>query len=89
MTVNSLYTENSEDTDEMQQMQHNAAFNQGLHYLLGLKQPSGTEIHQNSEKYICDPLKYTMTIPYLLYQCVWENPSEYKGLKAWGTDFIH
>ena len=33
---------NSEDPDEMQ---HNAAFHQGLHCLLGLKQPSGTEIH--------------------------------------------
>ena len=33
---------NSEDSDEMQ---HNAAFHQGLHCLLGLNQPSGTEIH--------------------------------------------
>ena len=29
---------NSEEPDEMQ---HNAAFHQGLHCLLGLKQPSG------------------------------------------------
>ena len=31
---------NSEDPDEKQ---HNAAFHQGLHCLLRLKQPSGTE----------------------------------------------
>ena len=33
---------NSEYQDEMQ---HDAAFHQGLHCLLGLKQPPGTEIH--------------------------------------------
>ena len=32
----------SEDPDEMQ---HNAAFHQGLHCLLRLKQPSGREIY--------------------------------------------
>ena len=37
--------ENSEDPDEMQ---HKAAFHQGLHSLLRLKQPLGTEIHHNS-----------------------------------------
>ena len=37
---------NSEDPDEMQ---HNAAFHQGLHCLLKSKQCSGTEIH-NLEK---------------------------------------
>ena len=36
---------NSEDPDEMQ---HNSAFHQGLHHLLRLKQPSGTEIHTNT-----------------------------------------
>ena len=36
---------NIEDPDEMQ---HYAAFHQGLHCLLRLKQPSGTEIHHNS-----------------------------------------
>ena len=36
--------ENSEDPDEMQ---HNDAFHLGLHCLLRLKQPSGTEIHHN------------------------------------------
>ena len=37
---------NSEDPDEMQ---HNAAFHQVLHCLLRLKQPSGTEIHHDLE----------------------------------------
>ena len=35
---------NSEDPDEMQ---HNAAFHQSLHCLLGLQQPSWTEKHHN------------------------------------------
>ena len=47
----------SEDPDEMQ---HYAAFHQGLHCLLRLKQPSRTEIHHNLENSTCDPLKYTM-----------------------------
>ena len=38
---------NSEDPDEMQ---HNAAFHQGLHCLQRLKQPSEAEEHHNSEK---------------------------------------
>ena len=37
---------NSEDPHEMQ---HNAAFHQGLHCLLKSKQPSGTEIHHYLE----------------------------------------
>ena len=41
---------NSEDPDEMQ---HNAAFHQGLHCLLRLKQQ--TEIHHNLENSTCDP----------------------------------
>ena len=36
---------NSEDTDEMQ---HNAAFHHGLHCLLGLKQPSVKFRHKNT-----------------------------------------
>ena len=49
---------NSEDPDEMQ---HHAAFHQGLHCLLRLKQPSGTEIHHNIENFTsCHPLKYKM-----------------------------
>ena len=66
---------NSEGPDEMQ---HNAAFYQGLHSFLRLKQPSGTKIHHNLEHATCDPLKYTIGSPiWVLY--VWENPPAYKG----------
>ena len=68
---------NSEDPDEMQ---HNAAFHPGLHYLLRLKQPSETETHNNLENSTCDPLEYTMGSPILLYQYVWESPPDYKRL---------
>ena len=55
---------NSEDPDEMQ---HHAAFHQGLHCLLISKQPSGIEIYHNLEKILtCDPLKYTMGSPMLI-----------------------
>ena len=53
---------NNGDSDEMQ---HNAAFHQGLHCLLRLKQPSRTEIHHNLENSTCDPLKYTICSPIL------------------------
>ena len=43
-------------------MQHHTAFHQGLHCLVRLKQPSGTEIHHNLENSTCDSLKYTMGI---------------------------
>ena len=48
---------NSEDPGEMQ---HNAAFHLGLHCLLRLKQPSGTElnVHHNLQNSTCDPLIY-------------------------------
>ena len=63
--LNPLYTgnplkstlENSEDSDEMQ---HNAAFHQGLHCLLRSKQILGTEIHQTLINLTVHPLKYTM-----------------------------
>ena len=67
---------NTEDPDEMQ---HNAAFHQDLHCLLSLKQSSGTEIHHNLENYTSDPLKYTMGSPILIVSiCI--RKSEYKGL---------
>ena len=47
-------------------MQHNAAFHQGLHCWLRLKQPSGTKIHHNLETPICDPLEYKMDSPLLI-----------------------
>ena len=48
---------NSANPDEMQ---HNAAFHQGLHCLLRQNQLLGTEIHHNLETSTCDPLKYKM-----------------------------
>ena len=48
---------NDEGPDEMQ---HNSAFHQSLHYLLRLKQPSGTEIYHNLLTSTCDPSKYEM-----------------------------
>ena len=49
--------EYSEDPDEMQ---HKAAFHQGLHCLLKSKQFSGTKMHHFIESLTCDPLKYKM-----------------------------
>ena len=54
---------NSEEPDEMQ---HNAAFHQGLHCLLRRKQFSVTRIHHNLENSTYDPLKYTMDSPILI-----------------------
>ena len=67
---------NSEEPDEMQ---HNAAFHQVLHCLLIVNLPSWTEIHHhNLENSTCDRQFGTQwTVPYLFY---WENPSEYKQL---------
>ena len=48
---------NSEGPDEMQ---HNAAFHQGLHLLAKLNKPSVTEMHYNLDTSTCDPLKYKM-----------------------------
>ena len=53
---------NSADPDEMQ---HDAAFHQGLH-CSRLKQPSGIEIYHKLEISTCDPLKYTMGSPMLI-----------------------
>ena len=68
---------NSEDPDEMRQ---NAAFHQGLHFLLRSKQLSGTEMQYNLKILTCDPLNYTMDSPILIAFICMGNPSEYKGL---------
>ena len=69
---------NCEDLDKMQ---HNAAFYQGLHCLLRLKQPSGTVIHQIKYS-TCDPLQYKMgSLIFTVSICNGKNPSEYKGIK--------
>ena len=70
---------NSEDPDEIQ---HIAAFQQGLHCLLRLKQPSGTGIHHSLENSTCDPLKNTMGSPILIVLICIENILEYKGLRG-------
>ena len=62
------------------QMQHKAAFFQGLHCLLRLKKPSGTEIHHNLDHFTYDPLKYTLGSPIFIYQYVWGNLLEYNEL---------
>ena len=56
---------NCEDPDEMQHIYH-AAFHQGLHCLLKLKQPSATEVLLNLENSTCHPLKFTMGTPILI-----------------------
>ena len=72
VSLNRLYTgnlqtgtlANSEDSDEMQD---NAAFHHGLHCLLRIKEPSGTELlHHNLENSTCDPLKYILGSPILI-----------------------
>ena len=62
---------NSEDPDEMQ---HSAALHQGLHCLLRLQQPSGTEIQNNLETSTCDPIKYKKGKP-----ITFEVPQNTKG----------
>ena len=67
---NSLYTRNPEtgtltNSEDQDEMQHNAAFHQGLHFLLRLKQPAGTVIRHNLENSTCDPLKYSIGSPIL------------------------
>ena len=49
---------NSEDPDEMP---HNAAFHQGLHFLPIPKQSPGTIVHHNLKISTCDSLKYILT----------------------------
>ena len=54
---------NSEDPDEMQ---HHAAFHQGLHCLLRLIQYSGTKVQNYLEISTRDPLKYIIDNPILI-----------------------
>ena len=50
---------------DLDEMQHNAAFYQGLHSLLKFKTTSSTEIHHNLENSADDLLKHTMGSPIL------------------------
>ena len=69
---------NSKDPDEMQ---HNAAFHQGLHCLLRLKQPSETALHHNLENSTCDHLKYTMGSPILIVSICLGNSIRIQRIK--------
>ena len=64
--------ETREKFQNIVKVQHNAAFHLGLHSLLWLKQPIGTESHHYLETSTSDPFEYK-------FGNVWENPSEYKG----------
>ena len=70
---------NSEDSGEMQ---HNAAFHQGLHCSLLSKQSSWTEVRHNLQNSTRDPLKYKMDSPILIVSIHMGNPLEYKGLNS-------
>ena len=59
----------NEDPDEMQ---HNAAFHQGLHCFLRLNKPSGTEIHHNLENSTCGSMGSSI----LIISVCMGNPSE-------------
>ena len=54
------------------------AFHLGLHCLNRLS--LGTEIENIFEILTCDPFKYIMDHPIVLYAFIWENPSVYNGL---------
>ena len=69
---------NSEDPDEMQ---HKAAFHQGLDYLLRFKEPLGTQIHNTYDDSTCEPSTHTMDSAKLIVPICVEIQSEYKGLK--------
>ena len=68
---------NSEAPDEMQ---HHAAFHQGLHCLLKLKQLPGTQKNHTLVNFTSDPLKYAMDIPIPIVS-ICMSKSIKKGLK--------
>ena len=69
---------NSEDPDEMQ---HSATFHQGLHRWLSLKQPAGTEIHHNLEKYTSDPFSVHNGQSHTHHINMYGKPSRIRELK--------
>ena len=71
-------------------MQHNAAFHQGLHCLLRLKQASAAEIHHNLETSTCVSLNYTISSPirinmYYVYGEIHQNTMGYRELTLDGA----
>ena len=63
------------DKDEMS---HYAAFHQGLHCFVKVKQSSGTEMDHSSEMQNFDRFNSKMGYSILIEK----NPSEYKGLTS-------
>ena len=70
---------NSEDTDEML---HNAAFHQGLYCLQRQNLSSGKEISYFLEIKTCDPSKYTMDHPMLTVSNIMGNSFGTQRVKA-------
>ena len=70
---------NSEDPDEMP---HNAAFHQSLHCLQTERQKLSSEIQFYLEIITCDPSIYTIDHPKLLYQTRRKNPLVHKSGQA-------
>ena len=64
---------NIEDPDEIR---HNAAFHQGLYYLIRIKQNSETETQHYSDTSTYDPLKYIIGSPILVVSICMRNPPE-------------
>ena len=66
-------------------------FHQGLNCLLGLKQPSGTQLHHNLENSTCDPLKYTMGSPILIVSICMGKSIRIQRVKAFVMEihYIH
>ena len=64
------YLVNCEGTDEMQ---HDAAFYQGLYCLLRLSESSRPEIHHNLENSTCNLLMYIMGSPALIVSICMEK----------------
>ena len=81
--LNGYFGEHNEDPDEMQ---HNAAFYQGLHCLLILKQPSGTEKLHNLENFTFDPSKSTTVSTILIVSectyCIRMYGKFYRNIKG-------
>ena len=70
-------------SEELDEMQHNVVFHQGLHCLLSKNQSSEKEIQYYFEIITCDPLIYTMDHPEsfltLLYVASWKIHWSDKG----------
>ena len=66
----------------------NAAFHQGLHCLLRLKQFSETEMHNNLETTTFDPLKYKMGYPRLVVLFDFINLTQVHNFTASAQDIF-